>query len=115
MKNIHFSCLAIMCAVLFFLVGLNPVYGLPVEGDSEVLGSGGASHSQGSDSGNFNADLSYGYYLTPGWEIGFRQAMVPKEEYKASRSAMSFAWVCWLFWGGSVDGMEPPRLGGVCR
>jgi len=75
MKNIHFSCLAIVYAVVFFLVGLNPVYGLPVGGDSEVLVSGGASHSQGSDFGNFNADLSYGYYLSPGWEIGFRQAV----------------------------------------
>ena len=51
MKNIHFSCLATVYAVVFFLVGLNPVYGLPLGGDSEVLVSGGASHSQGSDSG----------------------------------------------------------------
>jgi hypothetical protein len=75
MKKTYFSCLAMASAVVFILLGLNPVHGLPVGGDSEVLVSGGASHTQGSDSGNFNADLSYGYYLSPGWEIGFRQAV----------------------------------------
>ena len=73
MKNVHLHLVVLSFAA--FLFGVSPAYGLPVGGDSEVLVSGGASHTQGSDSGNFNVDLSYGYYLSPGWEIGFRQAL----------------------------------------
>ena len=47
----------------------------PGVGSNEVQVAAGFFHAQGSDSGNFNADVSYGYYLTPGWEIGFRQAL----------------------------------------
>jgi hypothetical protein len=47
----------------------------PDAGSSEFLVSGGFSHRQGSDFGNFNADLGYGYYLTPGWQLGIRQAL----------------------------------------
>ena len=32
-------------------------------------------HAQGSDSGSLNLDLGYGYYLTPGWQIGIRQGL----------------------------------------
>jgi hypothetical protein len=52
------------------------VIAAPNEGASEVLLSAGFFHSQGSDSGNLNADFSYGYYLTPGWQLGIRQALV---------------------------------------
>jgi hypothetical protein len=50
-------------------------FALPSDGSSEVLLSGGFFHAQGSDDGNFNADVSYGYYLSPGWEIGLRQGL----------------------------------------
>ncbi|HWP59421.1 MAG TPA: hypothetical protein VNL14_16125 [Candidatus Acidoferrales bacterium] len=43
--------------------------------DHEVEISGGLFHAQRSDTGALNLDLVYGYYLTPGWEIGFRQAL----------------------------------------
>jgi len=52
-----------------------PTVAAPVGGDNEVQLSGGAFHRQGSDSGAFNADLSYGYFLTPGWELGLRQGV----------------------------------------
>src|SRR4051794_8997824 len=47
----------------------------PRAGDNEILVSGGASHQQNTDSGNFNFDVSYGYFLSPGWEVGLRQAL----------------------------------------
>jgi hypothetical protein len=47
----------------------------PVAGDNEVEVSGGAFHAQGSNTGSFNADFHYGYYLSPGWEVGLRQAV----------------------------------------
>lgn len=47
----------------------------PNEGASEVQVSAGFFHTQGSDTGNLNADLSYGYYFTPGWQLGFRQGL----------------------------------------
>jgi hypothetical protein len=47
----------------------------PGEGANEVQVSAGFNHTQGSDSGSLNGDLSYGYYLTPGWQLGFRQAL----------------------------------------
>jgi hypothetical protein len=65
--------------VLFVLVSLvliiKQAQSAPVAGDNEVEVTAGFFHSQGSDSGSFNADLQYGYYLTPGWEIGLRQAL----------------------------------------
>ena len=47
----------------------------PRQGSNELLLSGGFFHRQGADDGNLNLDLSYGYYLTPGWQVGFRQAV----------------------------------------
>jgi hypothetical protein len=73
MRRIFYSFSAAL--ILLTVFALNPAYALPVPGDSEALISGGLSHTQGSDSGNFNFDLSYGYFLSPGWEIGFRQAL----------------------------------------
>jgi hypothetical protein len=58
-----------------WLSGEGTVVAAPAEGASEVQVSAGFFHAQGSDSGNLNADLSYGYYFTPGWQLGIRQAL----------------------------------------
>jgi hypothetical protein len=50
-------------------------HAVPAAGSNEIQVSAGVFHAQGSNTGNFNADLAYGYYLTPGWEVGFRQAL----------------------------------------
>ena len=47
----------------------------PDAGSNELQASGGFFHSQGSDTGSLNADLSYGYYFTPGWQLGIRQGL----------------------------------------
>jgi hypothetical protein len=57
------------------LLGNGSARALPGDGASELQVAGGFFHTQGSDNGNLNGDLSYGYYLTPGWEIGLRQAL----------------------------------------
>ena len=57
------------------MTGERTSYGAPVGGDHEIEVAGGFFHAQGTDTGSFNADVAYGYYLTPGWEIGFRQAL----------------------------------------
>ena len=63
-------------AILFALGSAPGLAGAaPVGGDNEIQVSGGAFHSQGTSSGNFNLDLQYGYYLTPGWEAGLRHAL----------------------------------------
>src|SRR5436853_5914431 len=49
--------------------------GTPVGSDNEIDVSAGFFHTQGTHTGSFNADVSYGYYLTPGWELGLRQAL----------------------------------------
>jgi hypothetical protein len=66
---------ALTLGVFLAVFGSSQGYAGPLAGDSEVLMSGGFFHQQDSDTGNFNIDLSYGYYLTPGWEIGLRQAL----------------------------------------
>ncbi len=63
------------CAISLVVFGVNPVSALPLDGDSEIQISGGFSHAQGSDTGNFNGEFNYGYYLSPGWELGFRQGV----------------------------------------
>jgi hypothetical protein len=64
-------------AVVFALVLLasSVVTAAPQRGAHELQVSGGFFHSEGSDVGSFNADLSWGYYLTPGWQFGLRQAL----------------------------------------
>jgi hypothetical protein len=66
-------------AAFFALIALvlisTPAQSAPVGGDNEVEAAAGFFHAQGSDSGAFNADLQYGRYLTPGWEVGIRQAL----------------------------------------
>ena len=68
-----FLTLATMILLVTFFLGVS--HAAPLAGSNEVQVSAGFFHAQDSDSGNFNADVSYGYYLTPGWEIGFRQAL----------------------------------------
>ncbi len=53
------------------MVGPKISYGTPVAGDNEIDVAAGFFHTQGSDTGSFNADLSYGYYLTPGYNFQF--------------------------------------------
>jgi len=57
------------------MVGPKISYGTPVASDNEIDVSAGFFHTQGTHTGSFNADVSYGYYLTPGWELGLRQAL----------------------------------------
>ncbi len=45
------------------------------QGDNEVQLSGGFFHAQDSDSGTLTAEGHYGYYLTPGWEVGLKQSI----------------------------------------
>jgi hypothetical protein len=61
--------------VIGLLLGSGSASALPGDGASEVQASGGFNHTEGSDTGSLNADLSYGYYLTPGWQVGLRQAL----------------------------------------
>ena len=68
----------IATAVIFSFVlgfGIHTAKAAPGAGASELQAAGGFFHAEGSDSGSLNADLSYGYYLTPGWQVGFRQAV----------------------------------------
>jgi len=73
MKKISFSAL-LVAAVLAFMPA-NKSWGGPVDGDNDIEIAGGFFHAQGSDSGAFSADLKYGYFLTPGWELGLRQGL----------------------------------------
>jgi hypothetical protein len=57
------------------LLGNGSASALPGDGASEAQVAGGVFHTQGSNEGNLNVDLSYGYYLTPGWQLGLRQAL----------------------------------------
>jgi hypothetical protein len=67
---------AYIYAVCFlFLISSTTVLAGPVANDHEVEVSGGLVHSEGTDTGNLNLDLSYGYYLSPGWQLGLRQAL----------------------------------------
>lgn len=57
------------------LVASSAATAAPLRGAHELQLSGGFFHSQGSDDGSLNADVSWGYYLTPGWQVGLRQAL----------------------------------------
>ena len=74
MKNYNYSILAALALVWLAFMPAQ-LLAAPVAGDSEVELNGGFFHSQGSDRGKLTADVHYGYYLTPGWEIGLRQGL----------------------------------------
>ena len=61
--------------VMVLLLAHGSASALPGDGASELQLSGGFFHTQDADTGNLNVDLSYGYYLTPGWQLGLRQAL----------------------------------------
>jgi len=67
--------LATTAAIFILCFGISTANAAPGAGASELQAAGGFTHAEGSDSGNLNADLSYGFYLTPGWQVGFRQAL----------------------------------------
>jgi hypothetical protein len=67
--------LSSLFVILALLLVSRQVHAAPVAGDHEVEVAGGLFHAQGSDSGSFNGELHLGHYLSPGWEIGFRQAV----------------------------------------
>jgi hypothetical protein len=62
-------------ALVILLLWLPPLHAQPQTGDHEIEAAGGLFHQQGADTGALNLDLSYGYYLTPGWELGLRQSL----------------------------------------
>ncbi|MGH7871624.1 MAG: acyloxyacyl hydrolase [Candidatus Binatia bacterium] len=62
-------------ALLALLLLTTPAQSAPVGGDNEAEVAAGFFHAQGSDTGSFNVDLQFGRYLTPGWELGIRQAL----------------------------------------
>src|SRR5690242_6416858 len=74
MNNVR-PVLGLVAGVMLSVLCATAAYSAPGSGSSEVQVSAGFFHSQGSNTGNFNADASYGLYLTPGWEVGFRQAL----------------------------------------
>jgi len=71
----RYAVLPAFFALVALVLIAKPAQSAPVDGDNGVEVSGGFSHAQGSDSGNLNLDLLYGRYLTPGWELGIRQAL----------------------------------------
>jgi hypothetical protein len=73
MKKVFLSLVS--CVLISFLAGAINVNAAPRQGASELQVSGGLFHAEGSDVGNLNLDLSYGWYLSPGWQLGFRQAV----------------------------------------
>jgi hypothetical protein len=75
MKTTNRYCFPAFFALLAVMLVTTPAQSAPVGGDNEVEAAAGFFHAQGSDSGSFNVDLQFGRYLTPGWEIGIRQAL----------------------------------------
>lgn len=65
----------VTAALLGTLVNTGIVVAAPSQGASEIQVSGGFFHAEDTDEGSLNVDLSYGYYMTPGWQVGVRQAL----------------------------------------
>jgi hypothetical protein len=69
------SLLAAALGLFVAVLWTQPIYAAPVASDHEIEAAGSLSHAQGSDVGALTGEVSYGYYLSPGWQIGFRQAV----------------------------------------
>lgn len=64
----------LMSFTLTFLMSTSVVADIN-EGDQELQLAAGFFHAQNSDQGTITAEASYGYFLTPGWEIGIKQGL----------------------------------------
>ena len=73
MRSAAWLSTSVMLVSLVF--GSTTAMAAPDAGARELQVSGGFFHSQGSDTGSLNTDLSYGYYFTPGWQLGIRQGL----------------------------------------
>jgi hypothetical protein len=67
--------LAVVLGMGLSVLGASPSYAQPSASDLEAEVAGGFFHADGSDTGALNLDASLGYFLTPGWQVGFRQAL----------------------------------------
>jgi hypothetical protein len=97
-------------ALTGWLLGAGTVIAAPTDGSSEVQVSAGFFHQQGSDTGNLNADLSYGYYLTPAWQLGIRQAL-NYNFIDDARDAWIATTVPFINWHFAVTDIIVPYLG----
>ena len=76
MKKLRKNKASTMTLVLVLVISWTTLaFGRPRTNDNELEFSGGFFHARGSDTGALNLDLSYGYFLSPGWEAGLRQAL----------------------------------------
>lgn len=71
-----FLCVSFLAVISFlYVISSAPLFAGPLPNDSEIEASAGFVHAQGSDTGSLNAEIAYGYYLSPGWQLGLRQAL----------------------------------------
>ena len=64
---------AILTGLVAGVLSAAQAYGQPVANDQEVQVAAGFFHAQGSDTGNVNGSVSWGYYLNdPAWQVGAR-------------------------------------------
>lgn len=75
MKKRNRSIIILGLAIVISALVAQSAVARPVANDNELELSGGFFHARGSDTGALNLDASYGYYLTPGWQAGLRQAL----------------------------------------
>lgn len=73
MRNVRFSSALAVAASALLTAGA--AVAQPVANDSEIQLSGALFHAQGSDTGLLSFDGSYGYYLSPAFELGIRQGL----------------------------------------
>lgn len=59
--------------LIMAMVLASTCYALPREGTQELLVSGGLNRTIGTGTGNFNGDLSYGWFMDQAVEAGIRQ------------------------------------------
>lgn len=105
------TALTAAATVIALWLGIGTAKAAAPAGASELLVSGGFFHSEGSDSGNLNADLGYGYYFTRGWQVGLRQAL----NYNFIDDQRDF-WVAttapWINYNFRLTEIIVPYLGG---
>jgi outer membrane protein W len=102
---------AVCCALLG--IG-STAYAAQDQGSSEIEGTGGFTHAEGTNSGVLNANVSYGYFFTPNIEVGVRQTLT----YNFNNSQTDDTWqastvpfVNYQFRGLSAEDRFQPFVG----
>lgn len=105
--------LILLIGLFFFAASTANVLASQSAGSSEIQVSGSFQHASGSKVGALSGDFSYGYFVSPAWQLGLRQTLSYNfiDDAKDTWLASTAPFVNYHFRGFSANESFQPFLG----